>query len=233
MIDLDKLKRDGYIVIKKAIKKPELKFKNLKKDTRTHSLIMWNIRKSLKKYFKQIFNTDNLAASFDGNLFGYCEAIGWHVDQNLSRDINIQYVQGVLALKPSYSTHLLVGSHKYFNSLAIRNCDKLNPTWESYNIPLSDAIWRRGLNIETPKLDAGDLLIFDSRLVHSVSKNKYRSVVYVSMMPRNHILNQVERLRLKGFLEGWQTTHWCDRFIKRCVSGPIRKSVPKKFKDLI
>ena len=233
MVDLDRLKRDGYIVIKNAIKNPEVQHKYLKKDTRVHSTSMWNIRLSLKKYFKQIFNTDNLAASFDGNLIGNCQAIDWHVDQNLSRDTNNQYVQGVLALKPSHSTHLLVGSHRYFNSLAIRNCDNLNPTWESYSISPCDAIWHRGLNIETPKLDAGDLLIFDSRLVHSVSKNKYRSVVYVSMMPRNHILNQVERLRIKGFLEGWQTTHWCDRFIKRCVSGPIRKSVPKKFKDLI
>ena len=184
MVDLDRLKRDGYVVIKNAIKNPEIKLKYLKKDTRVHSKSMWNIRLSLKKYFKQIFNTNNLAASFDGNLIGNCQAIDWHVDQNLSRDTNIQYVQGVLALKPSHSTHLLVGSHRYFNSLAIRNCDKLNPTWESYNIPLSDAIWRRGLNIETPKLDAGDLLIFDSDSNNVESINMIRRFEGKSSIPK-------------------------------------------------
>ena len=52
MVDLDRLKRDGYIVIKNAIKNPEIKLKYIKKDTRVHSTSMWNIRLSLKKYFK-------------------------------------------------------------------------------------------------------------------------------------------------------------------------------------
>ena len=232
-LDVEKLKTTGFIVIKNAINNPSTVLDNLKHDTRVHSDQMWDIRLSLKKYFKHIFNTDNLAASFDGNLIGQCESIDWHVDQNMSRDTNIPYVQGVLALKPSKSTHLLSNSHRYFNSLATRNCDKKNPVWEYYNIPENDPIWRRGLIIETPKLNAGDLLIFDSRLVHSVSYNNYRAVVYVSMMPRTRILNHLERLRKRGFLNGWMTTHWCDRFIKRDISGPIRKSIPKRFRQLI
>ena len=233
MVDIEKLHKDGYIIIKNAINNPDKVLNLLKLDTRIHSNQMWNIRLSLKKYFSKIWNTNNLVASFDGNLIGTCDKIDWHVDQNTSHKSGFICVQGVLALKPSKSTNLLTGSHKYFQSLSTRNCDNKNPTWEFYNIPDNDAIWRRGLTVDTPKLNAGDLLIFDSRLVHSVNKTYNRAVVYVSMIPRNRLLNHIERIRKRGFLDGWMTTHWCETFIKRELSGPIRKSIPRRFKHLV
>ena len=45
------------------------------------------------------------------------------------------------------------------------------------------------------KINAGDLLIFDSRLVHRVIEHKPRSIVYTSMVPRKFISNLIERLR--------------------------------------
>ena len=48
-------------------------------------------------------------------------------------------------------------------------------------------------------LEPGDLLLFDSRLVHKVKNCSDRAVMYVSMVPRKRLLNIVERNRKKGW----------------------------------
>ena len=228
-----KFEKDGYIVIKNTISNPEKELEILKKDTRVHSNQMWNLRLKVKHIFSKLLNSNNLVCSFDGNCVGQCNSINWHVDQNQSHDKDVFSIQGVLALKESNCTRLLKGSQKYFDSLSKRNTDTKNPTWEFYIIEDNDAIWKRGLEIVKPKLEKGDLLLFNSRIVHSVEKAKNRAVVYISMYPRNKLLNQVERIREKAFLNGWSSTHWCERFIYRDFSGPIRKKIPKKYLHLI
>ena len=39
--------------------------------------------------------------------------------------------------------------------------------------------------------------------------------------------------RKKGFLNGEQTTHWCDRYILVDINGPKRVKIPNKYKELI
>ena len=228
-----KFEKDGYIIIKNAITNPEKELEILKKDTRVHSNQMWNLRLKVKHIFSKFINSNNLVCSFDGNCIGNCDNIDWHVDQNQSHQTDVFSIQGVLALKESNCTKFLKGSQKYFYSLSKRNTDSKNPTWEFYNIPDNDVIWKRGLEIVKPKLQKGDLLLFDSRIVHCVEKAKNRAVVYISMYSRNHLLNHVERIRKKAFLKGWSSTHWCERFIYRDYSGPIRKKIPKKYLNLI
>jgi len=230
------LEKYGYTIIKNTICNNNIDnyLSRLQKDNRCHSCVMWDIRLKMWKYFKNIWNTGDLVCSFDGNVLGDNEAIDWHIDQNQSHLPGMVSVQGVLALKPSRVTHLLEKSHKYFLSVSERCTDNDKDTWESYAIPTSDKIWKKNLKIVTPKLNAGDLLLFDSRLVHSVSKCKNRAVVYVSMVPKKFIDDNIKSKRKKGFLNGIQTTHWCERFIVRDdTSGPIRKKIPKKYTRLI
>jgi hypothetical protein len=53
------------------------------------------------------------------------------------------------------------------------------------------------------------------------------------MMLQDNISNCIKRKRKLGFLNGEQTTHWCDRYILVDINGPKRRKIPKKYKNLI
>lgn len=231
---IQQLEKKGFVIIRNAISNSSYYLENLIIDNSVHCSIMWEIRLQLYKHFRKIWNTSDLACSFDGNVIGNNRKIDWHVDQNKSHLPGLVSIQGVLALKPSNVTHLLSGSHRYFNEVSERCTDNDNNVWEFYHVPSDDPIWCKNLNIITPILKSGDLLLFDSRLIHSVSSCKDRAVVYVSMVPKKFISNNIKKLRREGFLKAVHTTHWCERFIVRDYnSGPIRKHIPKKYKNLI
>ena len=134
-MNLNKLEKDGFIIIRKCLKNPKYCLKKLLKDSRIHGNPMWNIRLKVKYIFAKIWNTDELACSFDGNIIGDNEEIDWHIDQNKSHKPGLVCIQGVLALKSSNVTNLLKGSHKYFNEISEKYTDNLKNTWESYQIP--------------------------------------------------------------------------------------------------
>jgi hypothetical protein len=226
------METDGYIIIRNAIAYPSVKLRQLKQDSRTHSKIMWKLKFEVKKYYEQLWNTKNLVSSFDGNIID-CDSfiLPWHVDQNSTHGNEMRCVQGLLALTDSCATQLLVGSHKYFQSMSYRCTSNNLYEWENYNIPDSDYIWKKGLEVVTPKLNPGDLLIFDSRLVHRVIEHKPRSIVYTSMVPRKFISNLIERLRKKAFKENYSTTHWCEKVIKSGQDYPIQKNL--EFNELV
>jgi hypothetical protein len=232
-INNDDLTKKGYIIFKQAIKNPEIYLKKLEKDPQIHSRVLWDIRLKTKKYFSQVWNDSNLACSFDTYRLGESHEIGWHIDQNQSRGYDRSCVQGVLALKKSNSTNLLIGSHLHFEELSRRITDNKNNIWEFYPIEDDDPIWNKKLKIEIPVLEPGDLLIFDSRLVHSASYCQDRAVVFVSMVPHKMIDPKIKIKRKRGFLKAHQTTHWCDRYILVEEDGPIRKKIPKKYQSMI
>lgn len=212
----------GYIIIKNAIKNPSLKLKQLKKDTRTHSKTMWKLRFEVKKHFEKLWNTSNLVSCFGGNAIDSEDwTLPWHIDQNQTHGDTRRAVQGILSLSKSNATQLLAGSHKYFKSMSYR-CTSKNPyEWEYYEIPNKDYIWKKGLSIVTPHLNAGDLLIFDSRIIHRVIPQKKRSLAYISMVPRRFLSNLIERQRKKAFRKNIMTTHWCEKLIVQGVDKPI------------
>ena len=216
----------GYIIIRNAIKYPSIKLRRLRDDSRSHSKTMWQLRFEVKKHYEKLWNTNNLVSCFGGNNIDDDNLeIPWHVDQNSSHNTienNITTVQGILALTYSSSTQLLEGSHKYFKSLSYRCTDNNPYEWEFYTIPDDDYIWKKNLKIVTPKLNPGDLLIFDSRIVHRVVPNGKRSVVYISMVPRNFLTNLVERLRKKAYKRNITTTHWCEKVIEQGVDYPVQ-----------
>ena len=204
------METDGYIIIRDAIKYPALKIRRFTKDDRVHSKNMWKLRFEVKKHFQKLWNTKNLVSCFGGNVID-CE--------------QFTCVQGILALSNSNATQLLAGSHRYFQSMSYR-CTSKNPyEWEYYEIPDHDAIWKRGLKIVTPNLNPGDLLIFDSRIVHRVIDHDKRSVAYISMVPRAFLSNLTERLRRKAYKNNMSTSHWCEKIHVSEQDFPIQKNL--------
>ena len=218
------MENNGYIIIRDAIKYPGLKIRRFKKDNRTHSKSMWNLRFEVKKHYEKIWDTKELVCCFGGNIINSDPyPLPWHVDQNSSHDPKkMSCIQGILALSNSHATQLLVGSHKYFDSLSHR-CTSNNPyEWEYYEIPDDDYIWKKGLKIVTPNLNPGDLLLFDSRVVHRVIEQDNRSIAYISMVPRKFLSNLVERLRKKAYKKNMSTTHWCEKIITTEPDEPLQ-----------
>tara|TARA_B100000085_G_scaffold150891_1_gene137090 strand:- start:82 stop:762 length:681 start_codon:yes stop_codon:yes gene_type:complete len=217
---------DGYIIIRNAITFSSLKLRRLRKDNRVHSKIMWKLRFEVKKHYEKLWKTKNLVSCFGGNIIDSDNFIlPWHVDQNRTHGNNMRCIQGILALSKSNATQLLSGSHKYFQSLSYR-CTSNNPyEWEYYEIPDNDYIWKKGLSIVTPDLNPGDLLIFDSRIIHRVIPHKKRSVAYISMVPRSFLSNLIERQRKKAFKKNNSTTHWCEKLIITGQDKPLQKNL--------
>jgi ectoine hydroxylase-related dioxygenase (phytanoyl-CoA dioxygenase family) len=216
----DELYKNGFTIIKNTLKHSEYYLEALKKDPRCHSKAMWTIRRKCRPIFEKLWNTKDLVCSFDGNSLGDGECIPWHVDQNQNHEKGLICVQGVLALSHSNVTRFLSGSQKYWHSLSHRCTDNLTNTWESYLIEETDPIFKKGLDIIKPILEPGDMLLFDSRIVHSVESYTDRAVCYISMVPRNKIKTTIQRKRKKAYMDGWSTTHWCETVILREQEGP-------------
>ena len=87
------------------------------------------------------------------------------------------------------------------------------------------------LSIVTPHLNPGDLLIFDSRVIHRVIPQKKRSVAYISMVPRRFISNLIERQRKKAFKKNLTTTHWCEKLIVTEKDNPLQTNL--EYNELI
>ena len=220
------MEKNGYIIIRNAIKYPGLKIRRFKKDNRTHSRTMWKLRKEVKKHYENLWNTSDLVSCFGGNVIDYDNfTLPWHVDQNSTHGNEIRSIQGIVALSASNATQLLSGSHKYFKSLSHR-CTSNNPyEWEYYEIPNNDYIWKKGLEIVTPQLNPGDMLLFDSRTIHRVIEHDKRSVAYISMVPRSFLSNLIERLRKKAYFKSMCTTHWCEKLLITDQDNPINNNL--------
>lgn len=226
----NEIKNNGFYIFKNVLKNPTIYLNRLRKNKNAHSNTMWELRYKIKKYFVKIWNTNKLVSSYDGCSLDSKFNLDWHIDQNMSHGNELSCVQGVLALTNSTSTDLLIKSHNYFTEFGNRCTSYNNNEFESYIIPYYDDIWKKNLQIFTAKLNAGDLLLFDSRIIHRVVSREIRSVVYISMVPRLFVSKDIQKKRQIGFKNGIQTTHWCSRFIKVSIGS---KPENLKLNDLV
>ena len=132
----EELVNNGFCIIKNAL--PNYKYYlNLLETTdyEIHQDFLWDLRVEVKKYFEFIYNSSNLACSFDTYRLGYSPSLNWHIDQNQSHKDDLNCIQGVIILKDSNVTKLLKKSHLYFKELSERISNKDNNTWEFYEVP--------------------------------------------------------------------------------------------------
>lgn len=203
---------------------------------------MWSIRsnRNVKRVFSQIWNTNELLVSFDGcGIFRnwhynpkWKTAGGWyHVDQNPVVKPDRCCVQGFVSLtnqnEKTGGLIVVPNSHLRFaelNDLARRSSDFIM-------VPYKHQILNGGKAIaKLVQCQAGDLVLWDSRLVHwnapafvteepneSQPVDFLRIAAYVSMSPtafvQGHSINEFRKMR-KSIVENNVTlTHWSTEIV--------------------
>lgn len=217
-----------------------------------HSSAQWYIRSipNVKTSFAAIWDDDDLLVSFDGMALWRPPSINpdwrtnrggsWlHVDQHPIGRPGFHCVQGLVTLLPTSPTTggnvIIPRSHRLFESIPERYADRLAKVPASvdhFRYPADDPQL-----VETPPimphLEAGDLLLWDSRTIHCSSPGPptplgrseppagtrngtpalTRAVSLVCMMPRAKSSAPVIERRRRALASRTSTTNWSDRFI--------------------
>ncbi|MEM7096028.1 MAG: phytanoyl-CoA dioxygenase family protein [Actinomycetota bacterium] len=209
-----------------------------------HSAAQWFIRSvpAVKQAFAAIWDDDDLLVSFDGMALWRPASVdpewrtnrggSWlHVDQHPITRPGMQCVQGAVSLlptSPSAGGNIVIpGSHRWFHEIPERYAERLGRIPEMvdhFRFPSDDP-----LLADTPPimchLEAGDMMLWDSRTAHCSSsglepatdagatQELVRAASLVCMMPRARSNDRVIERR-RGALEArTSTTNWSDRFI--------------------
>jgi hypothetical protein len=184
-----------------------------------HQEHAWFIRTrpKVKEVFSKIWDTDNLAVSFDGCCWLKPDTVikdnFWcHTDQSPTQE-GLKCYQGLVALTDNKERTLVVWEkthtiHKeYYESIGKKDSpERWQPVSKTHEESLKPL--RRVLHIP-----AGAIAIWDSRLFH---QNQYggtcgeeRLVQYVCMLPKNsQSYEKAKEKRKKYFEEKRTTSHW-------------------------
>lgn len=240
------LDEDGFAIVRNVLTPAECEHAvhNLKTDPtagHAHSTFMWNMRThaSILKVFARVWSSSamDLVSSFDGAAIKTSKdrpfVLDWHVDQNGTHEPGRVCIQAVLLLtrmdKASGGTAFLKGSHRSHKDLCARLCseDESDDEWEFVPIPSDDPIFEDRAVVQ-PSIDVGSMLLWDSRTAHCVKPPtdalSCRALVYLSMVPRAFVSDDVLEQRRNGFEQGVATTHWSSRFVDRGAARapPVR-----------
>ena len=210
-----------------------------------HSAAQWFVRSvpAIKKAFASVWDDEDLLVSFDGMALWRPTTIdpewettrggSWlHVDQHPITRPGFHCVQGAVALTPSSPASggniLIPGSHKWFAEIPEQYAERLGRLPESldhFRFPADDPRL-----LDTPPimahLEAGDLMLWDSRTVHCSSPgiepaapagdaepSLIRAASLVCMMPKSSTSDEVIAQRRAALATQTSTTNWTDRFI--------------------
>jgi hypothetical protein len=206
-----------------------------------HSAVQWYIRgiPNLKTAFAAVWDTDELLVSFDGMALWrpWANNPNWktnrggswlHIDQHPITRPGKQCVQGLVNLLPmserTGGNVLVPGSHKKFHTIPDVYPERLRRvplSVDHFRFPSDDPMLA-----ETPPimshLEAGDLLLWDSRTIHcssaAIEPPEYkpslmRAVSLVCMMPKRLTPPEVLDARKRAVEDVVSTTNWTDRFI--------------------
>ncbi len=222
------MERDGFEVVRVCNEDVAREFSERLREAgdEPYCDAMWELRRLLHPVFARLWGTVDLLTSFDGH--GYRApytswSLPWHVDQGATHGDGRACVQGVLALTPvttqTGGTVLLRGSHsKHAQWIASVDVEADPSAWESFpvrrrrkELAACDSVF--------PTLRAGELLLFDSRVVHRVAAptvhSTERHVAYICMTPASKASADVLCSRRAAVVSGIRTTHWPHRFVAR------------------
>jgi hypothetical protein len=224
-----------------------------------HSAAQWFIRSvpSVKQAFVAVWDEDDLLVSFDGMALWRPWALNetwktnrggsWlHIDQHPISRPGRQCVQGLVNLLPtSPSTGgnvLIPGSHKAFETIPHvypTRLGRLPPDLDHFRFPADDPLLR-GAGPIICRLEAGDMLLWDSRTIHCSSASLeppaaeqalMRAISLVCMMPRRLTPPEVLEQRRRAVEGVISTTNWTDRFINADLFAPIlAEPNPERFR---
>jgi hypothetical protein len=210
-----------------------------------HSAAQWFVRSLpvIKTIFASIWDDDDLLVSFDGMAlwrptdvdpeWATTQGGSWlHIDQHPITRRGMQCVQGAVSLlptSPSTGGNILIpGSHTWFADLPEQYTARLAEIPEMqdhFRFPADDP----RLQATPPvmcHMEAGDMMLWDSRTVHCSSPglepaperdpatpSLVRAASLVCMMPRSRSNGEVIAQRRAAVTARISTTNWSDRFI--------------------
>lgn len=206
-----------------------------------HSAAQWFIRSApnVKTAFAAIWEDDDLLVSFDGMALWRPWTLNeawltnrggsWlHIDQHPITRPGLQCVQGLVSLLPTSPATggnvLIPGSHKAFASIPEVYPERLGRvpvTVDHFRFPADDPLLK-GTPPIMCHLEAGDLLLWDSRTIHCSSGSLerpsdeaalLRAISLICMMPRRLTPPEVLEKRRVAVQQVTSTTNWTDRFI--------------------
>lgn len=210
-----------------------------------HSEAQWFIRSvpAIKESFAAIWGTDDLLVSYDGMAIWRPTSLdpswktnqgaAWlHVDQNALLRPGFCCAQGLVSLLPmderTGGNVLIPGSHlEHFPNIPTvypERWAKLPEGIDHFRFPANDP---RLQGVQMTHMEPGDLLLWDSRVVHCSSpglqaspqqpdsaQSLTRAVSLVCMMPRHltpeHVL---EWRKTTALTDRVSTTNWTDRIV--------------------
>ena len=206
------------------------KYGSCKSEGAAHQPAAWFLRglPRLKSAFSRLWNTEDLLVSFDGIIVwrpwhGRPErrpgGSKLHCDQNPAGRPGFQCVQGMLPLYPVDGevggTVLVPGSHKEQATLLARHSGwAREPGRDFCVLGPGDPLQSRARLVP---LHPGDLLLWDSRLVHAGSVGPgtapnpghlARASLCVCMGPRDLASPATLAARSAAVEEGWCYSHW-------------------------
>lgn len=206
-----------------------------------HSAAQWFIRgvPGVKRTFAAVWDTDDLLVSFDGMALWRPWAINpawktnrggsWlHIDQHPIGRPGKQCVQGLvnlIATTPATGGNVLIpGSHKKFATIPDVYPERLGrvpASVDHFRFPSDDPMLS-GTPPIMCHMEAGDLLLWDSRTIHCSSPGLepptdapelMRAVSLVCMMPKRLTAPDVLEQRRRAVDGVISTTNWTDKFV--------------------
>lgn len=231
---LRELEEKGYTVVKGALSEEKVKVasdlfyewvktvpEKISRDTfygfikEGHQKHTWFIKTDpdVQAIFKELWDTDDLVTGFDGTCwipkeFNMIDTCWTHTDQAASKK-GLHCIQGFVSLTSNTERSFVVyeGSHLLHETYM-----KERGLTGSKNWRLIDPEYLKGLNRTVVQVEAGDMVLWDSRTFHQsqYGKNEERLVQYVCFLPRVHPGNTLgqQRQRLKYYRTRRCTTHW-------------------------
>jgi hypothetical protein len=224
-----------------------------------HSQAQWFIRSApaIKRAFAAVWDTDDLLVSFDGMALWrpWARNEAWrtnrggtwlHIDQHPITRPGFHCVQGLVSLLPTSpevgGNVLIPGSHRSFEKIPQVYPDRLGRLpleLDHFRFPVDDPLLG-GTQPVTCHMEAGDLLLWDSRTIHCssgaeapppVADRLIRVASLVCMMPRRLTPPEVLEARKRAVAEVISTTNWTDRFINADEFAPIlAEPHPERFR---
>uniref|UniRef100_A0A6B2LB10 Phytanoyl-CoA dioxygenase n=1 Tax=Arcella intermedia TaxID=1963864 RepID=A0A6B2LB10_9EUKA len=223
------------------------------------SELMWYARSlpPIRTIFSKIWGTSELATSFDGCCFWRAfeyqsawkthSARAYHLDQNGVTKPSKCCVQGFLNVLPAGPgdgglvivprSHTTVYPQIFKNFKGRSDWIPLHnhrPLWE-------EMIPQAGLAPIKVCAEAGDFVVWDSRIIHCNGAGHVprevpadqvlpprRLVTYVCMTPKSRLRGEVVEERRRCYLNGDTTNHWPEDF----VVGAARKNNNKDYKPI-
>jgi len=211
------------------------RYGTLKDEGAVHMPVNWYLRSlpGVREAFSNIYNTDDLIASFDGMIVWrpwwdmedpgdrLPNSSGLHIDQNPFAKPGFQCVQGMLPLYPvneSVGGTVLVPRSHYDEEQ--ERLKKEHPSWgKEVNLKRDYCVIKPKYKLqEKAKLvlaEPGDLLLWDSRLVHAGSVGPgggdvelARASFCVCLGPREKADRHVLERRKEALELGGHFSHW-------------------------